>query len=85
MSLEMIIILGVVALFVAIALEAFLRRNRPRKTLVEKFKPGANDPETGKTPLGMEATDMQVIRNSEAGSNHPDKRHKIQVGWTPRN
>jgi len=73
------IILGVVCFIaVAILLEAFIRRNRPKKTLGELLKPnfGVEDDAEGnvKPPLGMEAIDMSIVRASERLNPNIDHR-----------
>ena len=57
-------IAGLVAL--AIGIEAFLKRNRPRPPLARQFLGDDMHEEADDEPeLGMEATDMEVIRASE--------------------
>ncbi len=70
MALWQGILIGVVALLAAaIALEVWLKRNRPRPPLAVRFLGEAgpeHPPEAeGRPELGMEAIDMAVIRRSE--------------------
>lgn len=78
MDIRLIILGVVVFIAAAILVEAFLRRNRPKKTLGELLKPnyGVEDDAEGnvKTPLGMEATDMSVIHASQRLNPNIDHR-----------
>ncbi len=62
----------------AILVEAFVRRNRPKKTLGELLKPnfGVEDDAEGNTkaPLGMEAIDMDIIHASQRLNPNIDHR-----------
>lgn len=74
-----VIILGVVCFIAgAILVEAFIRRNRPKKKLGELLKPnyGVEEDDEGniKPPLGMEAIDMSVIKASERMNPNIDHR-----------
>jgi len=65
-------------LALAIAIEAWLKRNRPRRPLAEKFlgdQPEDGEEEEGSLPLGMEAVDLDVLREAERGN-----RHAAQLG-----
>lgn len=79
MSIRLIILTVVLVIFGAIAIEAFLRRNRPRKSLAEQLKPnfGAEETKTGeeKVPLGMEAIDMKMIKDVERLNSNIDHRN----------
>lgn len=55
-------------LVVAVGAEAWIKRNRPKRSLVEKFKPNHEDEDENKPELGMEATDMNSILISERGN-----------------
>ncbi len=73
------IIMGVVLIIAgAILAEAFIRRNRPKKSLGELLKPnyGVEDDAQGKikAPLGMEAIDMSVIEASQRMNPNLDHR-----------
>lgn len=75
MSLIQWILVGVLIVIVAAAIEAYLRRNRSKRSLAEIF--GAEDnTETGKTdvPLGMEATDLDMVREAEQGNRMAETR-----------
>ncbi len=74
------IILMVLAggLALAIAAEAWLKRNRPRRPLAEKFlgdRREAEEEEEEGLPLGMEAVDLEVLREAERSN-----RHAAQLG-----
>lgn len=73
MTLIQWILLGVLILIGAAAIEAFVRRNRPKKSLTAFF--GAEDTaENQSVPLGMEATDLDLIRVSEQGNRMAETR-----------
>ena len=65
-------------LLLAIAAEAWLKRNRPRRPLAEKFLGDQRDEgeeEEESLPLGMEAVDLEVLREAESSN-----RHAAQLG-----
>ncbi|MBL4807965.1 MAG: hypothetical protein JKY31_11880 [Rhodobacteraceae bacterium] len=70
---------GVGLLLGAIGIEGYLRRNQPKRSLAERLKPnyGVKEDVDGKevVPLGMEAIDMNVIRDSERLSNNIEHRN----------
>ncbi len=72
------ILTAVLFIAAAILAEAFLRRNRKKKTLGELLKPnyGVDDDVDGnvKPPLGMEAIDMSIIHASERLNPNIDHR-----------
>lgn len=75
-----VIIFGVVCFIAgAILVEAFIRRNRPKKTLGELLKPnyGVEEDEDGniKMPLGMEATDISIVKAAERMNPNIDHRN----------
>lgn len=70
LSLWQSILLGIVVFAgIAILIEMLIKRNRPRRSFVEKFLGDeVNDENYDKPELGMEAIDMDVIRASEQGN-----------------
>ncbi|KPU84588.1 hypothetical protein JI58_02920 [Marinosulfonomonas sp. PRT-SC04] len=62
--------MGIIALIaIAILIEIFIKRNRPRPSFAEQFLgEDVNDDDYDKPELGMEAIDMDVIRASEQGN-----------------
>ncbi len=73
-----LIILGIVLAFLgAVALEAFIRRHRERPTMAARFKLNhGKDIDESKPELGMEATDMKVVIESERLSNNIEQRNR---------
>ncbi len=88
MALWQMILLGLGALIgIAAAFEAFLKRNRPKKTFVEKFYNQLHKDDDLANPdkpeLGMEAIDMDVIRLSERGNKSAAALGARETGfWT---
>ncbi len=71
-QITLALILGALAL--AIGIEAWLKRNRPRRPLAEKFieeQPADDgDADAMPPPLGMEAVNFDVLRESERRNLH---------------
>jgi hypothetical protein len=87
MALWQIVLFGIVALVViAIALEAYLKRNRTPRTMTQRYMDDLGleehaDPD--KPELGMEAIDMDVIRLSERGNKSAAAPGARETGfWT---
>ncbi len=76
---QIILLILAGGLILAIAAEAWLRRNRPRRPLAEKFlgeeAAQGEDEAEARLPLGMEAVDLEVLREAERGN-----RHAAQLG-----
>lgn len=62
MSLSYWIITIVSILVIAILIEIWLKRNKPRRSLHERF--GAVEPQDEDTPLGMEALDIENFQRA---------------------
>jgi len=70
MTLWQSILLGIVALVgIAILIEMYVKRNRPRRPFAEQFLgDDVKKEEYDKPELGMEEIDMDLIRASERGN-----------------
>jgi len=70
-------LIGAAILICAAGLEAYIRRNRPRKSLAETF--GAKDRDQDRdVPLGMEATDLDMIRETEHANRVIENRPSVR-------
>jgi len=70
MSMWLFILLSIAGLLViAVSVEIFLKRNKPRPSLAKQFlgDQAGNEAED-KPELGMEEIDMDIIRASESGN-----------------
>ena len=70
MSMWLFILLSIAGLLViAVSVEIFLKRNKPRPSLAKQFLGDqAGDDAEDKPELGMEEIDMDIIRASESGN-----------------
>jgi len=73
-----LIILGVVAVFVAaILIEVWLKRDKSQGTLAETLGKASNVRAEDKPPLGMEAIDMDVVREAERLNTNLERKNSI--------
>lgn len=87
MSLWHNILLSILGLVViAIAIEMFLKRDRPRPPLAKQFLgDDIDDDDYDKPELGMEEIDMEIIRESERGNKSAASLGARDLGfWTKR-
>jgi len=73
-----LIILGVVALLVvAILIEAWLKRGKPPSPLADTIGKESSHERESKPELGMEAIDMDVVRQAERLNTTLDRKNTI--------
>ena len=56
--------IAILVITCAVAIEAYLKRGRKRRTFAETFK-GKDTEEDASVPLGLEATDMKIVEEAE--------------------
>ncbi len=61
--------LAFVILILAVCIEAYIKRGRKKRTFVEIFKGDDGEGDEG-VPLGMEATDFEVLKEEERKAYH---------------
>jgi len=83
------ILIGIgVLLVAAMVVEAWIKRDAPKRSLAEKFKPEYDPDEEhpDKPALGMEATDMDALRISERGNRSAESFGARDFGFfSPQN
>ena len=78
MELWKLITLGIVALLVtAILIEAWLKRENPKATLANTLGKASSDTVNDKPALGMEAIDMNIVREAERLNTNLERNNSI--------
>ena len=73
-----LIVLGVMALFVAaILIEVWLKRGKSQGTLAETLGKASGVRPDDKPPLGMEEIDMNVVREAERLNTNLERKNSI--------
>ncbi len=65
MSYKLILVGIAVAIILAILLEAWLKRGKTPRPLVDRMRDGMKETADSKKPLGMEATDLESVQRTQ--------------------
>lgn len=73
-ALIIAIIAGII--FVAILIEYWLKRGKPKRPLAVRMKQGMPETSETKKPLGMEATDLDIVERAQKTSEIAERKSK---------